>query len=147
MLPRGATAGSVRSGGHRPRTVKCLLIEREKPAGGDLAVPGSVQADRRPPMFCSVDQRCSISENSEVLPIANEKLPGMESQRISGEVTAPLKVIDDFPDPAIHAGNRVIARDVPFDVVGEQSPHRVDLASCVHHILCRMKPVEKFASG
>ena len=70
-------------------------------------------------MFCSVDGRCPLREHGEVLSIANEKLPGVKSQRVSCELAAALEVIDDFLDPAIDASNRVMAWNVPFDVVGE----------------------------
>ena len=94
-------------------------------------------------MLGSVYEGCAASERSEVVPITHEELARVQPQAVVRQRTATLEVVEHRFDPLIDAGNRVITRNVPFDVVGQQRPNGFDVAARVHRVLCGMELVEE----
>jgi hypothetical protein len=82
-----------------------------------------------------------------VLSVADEEFPGMKLQRVGRECPPAPEVVHDFVDPLIRAGDRVLAGNVPFDVLSEQGSDQVGVAARIHRVLSRMKLIKDFLSN
>jgi hypothetical protein len=77
-----------------------------------------------------------------MLAITDEEFAGMKPQGVGRECTSTPKVVHDFVDPSISPGYRVVAGDMPFDVSSQKGANRLDVAACVHRVLCLMKLIK-----
>src|SRR5437764_11171218 len=103
----------------RPDLVECRRIERQQPARRDPLTAQAVEADGRPATLDPADDGGPVGQHRDVFAVAEEQLAGMKAKGASGQVASAPEVVHHGVDAPVFAGDRVPARHMPDDVVGQ----------------------------
>jgi hypothetical protein len=113
-----------------PNLVEEIQIERNQPPFGDLAVAHPEDAHRLPLNLAPGQLRRPTGElNHEV--VGREDLAHVNLEGGPCERSAAPEIIHDLFDPGVIACDRAPARDVPDDVVGQELPQRLGVATAI----------------
>ena len=77
-----------------------------------------------------------------MLDLANQHLAWVELQRIPGQFSPSAEIVGDFDDTRVVPGDRVVARDMPFDVLGQEGLNTLHIIAGVHGVLCPVQPIK-----
>lgn len=67
--------------------------------------------------------------------VADKDLSGIQAEGIRRKRSTSLEVVDDLLRAVIVARDRILAWNVPLNVLGQKSTHNVGLATRVHPVL------------
>jgi hypothetical protein len=94
-------------------------VEGQQPALGDAAGPKAIEADCRPPTLVAAEYGRALSENSNVIAVADQHLAWVHPEGPRREVTASGEVAHHGLDSFVVPTDGVPAGNVPDNVLRE----------------------------
>src|SRR5215211_2616483 len=127
----------------RPDRVEGRRVQRQQPARRDAVVADAVEADGGPVVLDALDGRGAVGQRRNVVAGAGEDVARMHAEAAVGEVAAAREVVEDLVDAVVVAGDRVVARDMPLDVLREDVADRGVVLARVERGLRGMQALEQ----